>query len=82
MIPQPGGLIVYTDDLAYLVNGGSLGAPVTPATISANPQSHIGCNDMPPIVVNFDILSVQSKVINGSGSNTFSSSLEVSNQPV
>src|SRR6185503_5243664 len=29
MISQAGGLIVLTDKVAYLVNGGSLGAPVT-----------------------------------------------------
>lgn len=61
LIPQPGGLIVITDGISYLVNGGSLGATVTPATISANPQSFVGANDMPPIVVNFDILSVPAK---------------------
>lgn len=61
MVAQPGGLIVLTDGASFLVNGGSLGAPVTPSSISANAQSFLGCNDMPPIVVNYDILSVQSK---------------------
>ena len=61
LIPQPGGLIVLTDGASFLINGGSLGAPVTPAAITANAQSFLGCNDMPPIVVNYDILYVQSK---------------------
>lgn len=61
LIPQPGGLIVLTDGASFLINGGQLGAVVTPASISSNAQSFLGCNDMPPIVVNFDILYVQSK---------------------
>ena len=61
LIPQPGGLIVLTDGASFLINGGSLGAPVTPSAITANAQSFLGCNDMPPIVVNYDILYVQSK---------------------
>lgn len=61
MIPQPGGLIVFTDGVSYLVNGGSLGAPVTPTSITVNAQSFTGANDMPPIVSNYDILHVQSK---------------------
>ena len=61
LVPQPGGLIVLTDGISYLVNGGGLGVPITPSTITANPQSYIGANDIPPIVVNFDILSVPAK---------------------
>lgn len=61
MIPQPAGLIVLTDGCSFLINGGSAGAPITPATVTANAQSFAGCNDMPPIVVNYDILYVQSK---------------------
>lgn len=61
MIPQPGGLIVLSDGASFLINGGSLGSAITPASITSNAQSFLGCNDMPPIVVNFDILYVQSK---------------------
>jgi hypothetical protein len=61
MIPQPGGLITLTDGASFLLNGGSLGSAITPASITANAQSFLGCNDMPPIVVNYDILYVQSK---------------------
>lgn len=61
MIPQPGGLIVLTDGGSFLINGGSQGSAITPASITANAQSFLGCNDMPPIVVNYDVLYVQSK---------------------
>lgn len=61
LVPQPSGLITITDGISYLLNGGSLGSPVTPASITANPQSFVGTNDMPPIVSNFDILTVPAK---------------------
>jgi len=61
MIQQPAGLIVLTDGSSWLVNGGSFGSPVTPSTIVANAQSFNGTNDIPPIVVVFDMLYVQSK---------------------
>ncbi|MDE2106557.1 MAG: hypothetical protein KGL39_55595, partial [Patescibacteria group bacterium] len=32
LISQPGGLIVFTDGVSYLLNGGSLGSAVTPTT--------------------------------------------------
>ena len=61
MISQTSGLIILSDGLSWLINGGSAGAPITPAQIVANPQSFVGVNDMPPIVANADILYVQSK---------------------
>jgi hypothetical protein len=61
MIPQPGGLIVLADGSSFLINGGSLGAAVTPASITSNSQSFVGANDIPPIVANFDVLFVKSK---------------------
>lgn len=61
MIPQSGGLIVLTDGGSFLLNGGSLGSAITPTDATANAQSFLGCNDMPPIVVNYDVLYVQSK---------------------
>lgn len=60
-IPQSGGLIVLTDGPTFLMNGGSLGSPITPASATANAQSYIGANDVPPIVANDDILYVQAK---------------------
>lgn len=64
MIPQPGGLIILTDGGSFLINGGSLGSAISPSSTTANAQSFLGANDMPPIVVNYDILYVQAK---GSG---------------
>jgi hypothetical protein len=61
MVNQPAGLIILTDGSSWLVNGGSFGAAVTPAAIVANAQSFNGANDMPPIVVVFDMLYTQSK---------------------
>lgn len=61
MIQQPAGLIVLTDGSSFLVNGGSFGAAVTPSAIVANAQSFNGANDIPPIVVVFDMLYVQAK---------------------
>ena len=37
------------------------GGPVTPVTATATPQAYIGANDVPPIVVNYDILFVQAE---------------------
>lgn len=61
MVPQPGGLIVFTDGASFLINGGSAGSAVTPSAISANAQSFDGANDLPPIVANYDILFVTAK---------------------
>lgn len=61
LIAQSGGLIVLTDNVSFLINGGSLGSPVTPATATANTQSFVGANDIPPVVSNFDILFAKSK---------------------
>ncbi len=64
MIAQPGGLIVLSDGSSFLINGGSLGAAVTPSSVTSNAQSFVGANNVPPIVANFDVLFVKSK---GSG---------------
>ncbi len=64
MIAQPGGLVVLSDGSSFLINGGSLGAAITPGSITSNAQSFVGANDVPPIVANFDVLFVKSK---GSG---------------
>lgn len=61
MAPMSTGLVVITDKAAWLVNGGSIGAPVSPSQIVATQHSYIGGNDMPPIVINYDILYVQAK---------------------
>lgn len=66
MIPMPTGLILLTTNGAWIVNGGAggvatQGGPITATTATATPQAYIGANDVPPIVVNYDIIFVQSK---------------------
>ena len=61
LAPVPAGLIMFTNRASWLINGGSVGAPVTPANITANAQSFNGASDVPPIISNFDVLYVQSK---------------------
>ncbi len=61
MVPMPGGLIALTAKGAWQVSGGSPGAAVTPADITATPQAYNGASDLPPIVVNDNILYVQAK---------------------
>lgn len=62
MVPMPGGLVVLTGLGAWQVNGGGAQAAITPTTQNAQAQAFNGCNaTVPPIVVNYDILYVQSK---------------------
>jgi hypothetical protein len=66
MVPMPTGLIMLTTHGVWQVNGGaggvaSQGGPVTPATLVATPQAYIGANDVPPILVNYDIMFIQQK---------------------
>lgn len=66
MIPMPTGLVALTTNGAWQINGGAggvatQGGPITPATATATPQAYVGANDVPPIVVNYDIIFVQAK---------------------
>jgi hypothetical protein len=66
LIPMPTGLIVLTTSGAWQINGGAggvatQGGPITPTSATATPQAYIGANDVPPIVVNYDILFIQQK---------------------
>lgn len=54
-------LIVMTAAGAWKVDSGTQGQPVTPANVVAIPQAYNGISDVPPIVVNYDILYVQAK---------------------
>lgn len=61
MQPMTNGLIILTGSGAWLLNGGT-NSTITPSSQTATSQAYNGCNDhIPPIVVNFDILYVQSK---------------------
>lgn len=59
--PMPGGLIALTAKGAWQISGGQAGAAITPATATAVPQAYNGASDLPPIVVNYDVIYVQAK---------------------
>jgi hypothetical protein len=61
LTPQPQGLIVLGDKQAWLINGGSPGAPISAIQIVANVQSYNGSSFPPPIIANDNILYVQAK---------------------
>ena len=57
-----GGLVILTGAGAWQISGGGDGAPITATGIKAEPQAFNGCaNSVPPLVVGYDILYVQSK---------------------
>lgn len=61
MVPMPGGLVILTGKGAWQLTGGS-SAAITPSNQTAIPQAYNGCSAIvPPVVVNYDILYVQSK---------------------
>lgn len=62
LVPMPGGLVTLTGKGAWQVNGGGQNVPITPSNQFATPQAFNGCHfNIPPIVVNYDILYVQAK---------------------
>ncbi len=61
LIAMPGGLVVLSGSGAWQVSGGDQNNAVTPKTAVASAQAYNGCSDVPPIVINYDILYVQSK---------------------
>jgi len=54
-------LIALTSSGAWKIDAGGAGTAVTPSQIEAVPQAYNGCSDVPPLVVNYDILYVQAK---------------------
>lgn len=54
-------LVVLTGAGAWRVDGGSQSDAITPSHINAVPQAYNGCSDVPPLVINYDILYVQAK---------------------
>jgi hypothetical protein len=66
MVPMSSGIVVLSSGGAWLVSGGTVGqggvpGPITPSALVAQPQAYNGCSDLPPIVVNVDVLFVQAK---------------------
>jgi hypothetical protein len=74
MIPQPTGLLMFTDRNSWLINGGSQGSAVSPSALVANAQSFNGVSDVPLIPANYDILYVQAKgsIVRDSAYNIYS----------
>ena len=59
LIPVPTGIIAGTSAGAWLLNGGSgiaTMSPITPTSIEAQPQAFNGANDLRPQKVNFDVI--------------------------
>lgn len=54
-------LVVLTGAGAWRVDGGSQSDAITANHINAVPQAYNGCSDVPPLVINYDILYVQAK---------------------
>ena len=54
-------MLALTSHGAFKIDGGGLGVPITPSNISVTPQAYNGCSDVPPLVINYDILYVQAK---------------------
>lgn len=64
MVPMSTGLITFTTGGAVLVTGGGIGQPITPGSITAAWQASLGANNLPPIVVNYNVLYVQNRGTN------------------
>ncbi len=54
-------LLALTASGAFQVSGGGTAAALTPTQTVVTSQAYTGCNDVPPLVINYDILYVQSK---------------------
>jgi hypothetical protein len=65
LLSMPGGLVIFSDGGVVQLTGGSSNptnpAAVTPSSAVIVPQSYYGASDVPPIVINYDILYVQSE---------------------
>ena len=54
-------LLALTASGAFKISGGGTTAALTPTQTVVQPQAYNGCSDITPLVVNYDILYVQSK---------------------
>jgi hypothetical protein len=61
MTPMSTGLVILTSGGAWLLSGGTPGAPITPSETTATRQASHGANRLPPIVWNYDLLYMQQK---------------------
>lgn len=61
LVPMSFGLLALTDSAAWQVSGGAAQSPLTPTTVQAQPQAYNGTTDVPPVVINYDIIYVQAR---------------------
>lgn len=61
MVAMNTGLVVLTTGSAFLISGGGTNESISPANLIALPQASSGCNDLPPLVINYDILYCQNR---------------------
>lgn len=61
MVSMPGGLVILTGGGAWQISGGGQGEPISANSIVATPQAYNGISDVPPILINYDILYVQAQ---------------------
>lgn len=61
LLPVSSGLMVFTDGGIYTVSGDSTGKAVTPLRVQVLPQMSLGATRVDPIVIDNDVLFVQSK---------------------
>ena len=61
-VPTSAGLILFTDQSSWMINGGTTGSAISPSSVVANRQSFNGsAPNIQPIVSNFDVLYVNAK---------------------
>lgn len=61
MLPMASGLIILSSGGAWQVSAGQAGGAITPSTTIVQPQAYNGCNDVPPLIINQNILYIQDK---------------------
>jgi hypothetical protein len=61
MVSVTSGLLVFTNYGIWLVNGGQVGAAVTPNQILASAQDYGGSADIQPLKVLYEVLYIQAK---------------------
>lgn len=61
LVQMPNGLIALTASGAWQLNGGGDNAPLTATNAVATPQAFIGASDVPPLLINYDLVYAQAK---------------------
>lgn len=61
LVSMQTGLIAFTSGQAFLINAGGQTEAITPTNMVAASQASTGANDLPPLVINYDVLFVQNK---------------------